>query len=68
MGKPWKRTVTITPIDLDDVWGETPIFHDCALTAYALPRLSAQDPKDPCPPGPSKEEVRFTYLEWTVRP
>lgn len=67
-GKPWKRSVAITPIDLNGAWGETLIFHDCVLTAYALPRLAVRDPKDPCPPEPATEEVRFTYTEWTVRP
>ena len=67
-GKPWKRTVTITPIHLDGTIGETLIFSDCALTAYATPRLVRHDPKDPCPPAPGKEEMRFTYGDWTVRP
>jgi hypothetical protein len=67
-GKPWKRSVAITPIDLNGVWGETLIFHDCALTAYLLPRLAVRDPRDPCPPEPQTEEVRFTYTEWTVLP
>lgn len=68
MGKPWKRTVAITPIHMDGTIGETLIFTDCALTAYATPRLVMHDPKNPCPPAPAKEEVRFTYSDWTVRP
>ncbi len=68
MGKPWKRTVAITPIHLDDVLGETLVFTDCALSAYALPRLTVPDPKAPCPPETATEEVRFTYRDWSVRP
>lgn len=68
MGKPWKRTVAITPIHLDDMLGETLVFTDCALSAYALPRLTVPDPKAACPPVPATEEVRFTYRDWSVRP
>jgi len=31
------------------------------------PRLAVHDAKEPCLPGPAKEEVRFTYGDWTVR-
>lgn len=67
-GKPWKRTVTITPVNLDGTIGETWIFEDCALTAYRMPRLGLADPKNPCPPQEDTEELRFAYLSYTVKP
>ena len=67
-GKPWKRTVFITPIHLDDTLGETLVLNDCFLTAYAQPRLAMGDPKDACPSDPSQEELRFGYISWSVTP
>jgi hypothetical protein len=67
-GKPWKRTVLITPIHLDGTLGETLELNDCFLTAYLQPRLVAGDPFDPCPAPPSQEELRFGYISWSVRP
>ena len=67
-GKPWKRTITITPINLDGSIGETLIFTECALTAYRMPPVALPQPNDPCPPGEGKEEVRFTYADWSVKP
>lgn len=66
-GKPWKRNVSITPIDLDGRAGETLILIDCVITAYKPPRLIIADPDDPCDPETLAEEVRFTYSNWAVR-
>ena len=65
-GKPWKRTVSITPIHLDETLGETLVLHECFLTAYKQPRLAVGDPNDPCQAPPSQEELRFGYISWTV--
>ena len=67
-GKPWKRTVFITPIHLDGTLGETLVLDECFLTAYKQPRLAVGDPNDPCPAPPSQEELRFGYISWSVRP
>ena len=67
-GKPWKRTVFITPIHLDGTLGETLVLDDCFLTAYKQPRLAVGDPNDPCPAPPSQEELRFGYISWSIRP
>jgi len=67
-GKPWKRTVLITPIHLDGTLGETLVLNDCFLTAYAQPRLAMGDPIDPCPAPSSQEELRFGYISWSVTP
>lgn len=63
-GKPWKRTVSITPTGIDGPPGPTYIFLDCVLTAYAPPRLRAAVPNDPSA-GRARliEEVRFTYRD-----
>ena len=67
-GKPWKRTVFITPIHLDGTLGETLELNDCFLTSYKQPGLAVGDPNDPCPAPPSQEELRFGYISWSVRP
>ena len=67
-GKPWKRTVTITPIHVDGTIGQTLIFEDCVLSGYRLPALRLAQPNDPCPPEEEKEELRFGYIAWSVRP
>jgi len=66
-GKPWKRTITITPMNLDGTIGQTLIFEDCVLTGYRLPTLRLRS-NDPCPPEEEKEELRFGYIAWSVRP
>ena len=65
-GKPWKRTVGITPIHLDGGVGETLVFVDCVMTAYVHPHLLSQDPGNRAGRG-LREEFRFTYRDWTIR-
>ena len=66
-GKPWKRTVSITPMLLDGTVGETLILLDCVITAYRPYLVLSQDPANRCAGGPLSEEVRFTYRDWTIR-
>ncbi len=66
-GKPWKRDVSITPMLQNGTVGPTYIFLDCVLTAYRPPRLVPLPLRDPCDRGPLREEVRFTYRDWTVK-
>jgi hypothetical protein len=67
-GRPWKRTVSITPINLDGSIGETLILHECILTAYRFPRLTLPQANDPCPPDEDTEELRFAYQSFFVQP
>lgn len=67
-GRPWRRTVSITPIHLDGTLGETLMFVDCGLTEYTPPQLVVRDPKDPACADPPSEAVRFTYRDWFVKP
>jgi hypothetical protein len=60
-GRPFPRTVSITPVDQQGNAGPTYRFFDCELSAYLPPLLR----RDPC--GPTlREEVRFVYKDWTV--
>lgn len=65
-GKPWRRTVGITPLHLDGGVGETLVFIDCVVTAYGHSPLSSPDPRNRSG-KPVQEEFRFTYRDWTVR-